>query len=1120
MKKLMLVLVAVATMMSAWAADISFLGYETNNLFAYWDGEYNSTNENGEAAHDGAATRWLDLTGNGYDWALNAGNYSWSDRSMCFNGKGDAGVSAKKATADFNKIRTCEVVWKSVKGVSGILFHPAFGRVEGKSFYVYPDSAGRLLMCDLRGVMCTPGEATAVSATYGDDGSKSHLPSGLLSLIKNGVPVAIEVGTTGLNKGGNNPALGGRNYVNQYLTGGQLMAMRLYSRVLTEDERLKNSIIDQKRFIDPNYDAMKITEDGSIAFRVIVDPGKDAVLKINGAAITGDVYTNYFTRGGSFAMKIEPKPGYAFSKWQGDVAGVGDVFSPETTVTVSNICSISAFVHDDSAPNRYVHDGLVAMWDGEYNTIDADGRNAHDAAATVWKDLAGHGYDLSLSTAAWSWATNALVMPSSDYKALATRSDLTTSSYRSFEICFTETSRPKTSVVPFFCGANRILWYQAGAFGLGESAKWVMPLASASPMGLVKVYGVFNAGLATVSRCVVNGCACKVSSTVGRPSFSVSDMFSLGFSNNSYSFHGKIHSIRLYDHPLTDAELAQNDAVDEDRFRSGEPDCTLEIVATEGGAVNVDGAPTNVTAQVVTVKAGSPVTLKAVPAAGYVFSHWSGSTGMLNDRYVGAATVHVTADSALTCTVARLSKLGPEWYAAGGILAHWDGLINAGADKPHDDEAAVWKDLSGKGNDWTLRPSCCWWHGCSLRMPGVSYVGTPAKMTAADFAKTRTCELVIRGQSTVNGIIVHSQASVGHLSIFNSGSSLLPYKGFVVTNAVPVGVTNCFSFTYAANKSSTVTGLASAKMNGEEQTLVSSGLNYNDAAVSLGGRASGNAYPYNGQLYALRLYARELSANERALNYALDRIRFFGDDPEDVLPDGVRIASGGTALEFHLTAESFAKCAELSLDGTSAAVEVGGWLAGRTQHVLAATQAEGCKYAWIGEPQGCAYAAGGSQLTLTPDSAAHIRLDSFTPSASVLHVAPNQTVALDSLAAIESVHVGSCSNETKAAVFTVAGTVQLVGEGGGYAILESHGSKTRTAEIWLFAGGRMTLLADAEIRELHLPDEESTLDLNGHALVIRHRAHVGRKGWSGRVVDAVGCGTVTWCKGGMAIMIR
>ena len=44
--------------------------------------------------------------------------------------------------------------------------------------------------------------------------------------------------------------------------------------------------------------------------------------------------------------------------------------------------------------------------------------------------------------------------------------------------------------------------------------------------------------------------------------------------------------------------------------------------------------------------------------------------------------------------------------------------------------------------------------------------------------------------------------------------------------------------------------------------------------------------------------------------------------------------------------------------------------------------------------------------------------------------------------------------------------------------------------------------------------------LNGHALVIRHRAHVGRKGWSGRVVDAVGGGTITWCKGGMAIMIR
>ena len=35
--------------------------------------------------------------------------------------------------------------------------------------------------------------------------------------------------------------------------------------------------------------------------------------------------------------------------------------------------------------NPYITDGLVAMWDGEWNA----GWGVHDAAATTWKDLVG-----------------------------------------------------------------------------------------------------------------------------------------------------------------------------------------------------------------------------------------------------------------------------------------------------------------------------------------------------------------------------------------------------------------------------------------------------------------------------------------------------------------------------------------------------------------------------------------------------------------------------------------------------------------------------------------------------------------------------------------------------------
>lgn len=36
--------------------------------------------------------------------------------------------------------------------------------------------------------------------------------------------------------------------------------------------------------------------------------------------------------------------------------------------------------------NPYITDGLVAMWDGEWNA----GGGVHDASATVWKDIVGN----------------------------------------------------------------------------------------------------------------------------------------------------------------------------------------------------------------------------------------------------------------------------------------------------------------------------------------------------------------------------------------------------------------------------------------------------------------------------------------------------------------------------------------------------------------------------------------------------------------------------------------------------------------------------------------------------------------------------------------------------------
>ena len=57
------------------------------------------------------------------------------------------------------------------------------------------------------------------------------------------------------------------------------------------------------------------------------------------------------------------------------------------------IAARSGFTVKKKWTNPYVTDGLVAMWDGEWNA----GGGVHDPNSTVWKDLAGN-YDCDLTT--------------------------------------------------------------------------------------------------------------------------------------------------------------------------------------------------------------------------------------------------------------------------------------------------------------------------------------------------------------------------------------------------------------------------------------------------------------------------------------------------------------------------------------------------------------------------------------------------------------------------------------------------------------------------------------------------------------------------------------------------
>ena len=86
MKRLLPLLAAAAIAPAAFAeSTVTPRYYVGDSLVAMYDAVCNATNAAGAFVHDNAATKWIDLSGNGRDWTLTA-NGSWTDTTFEFNG--------------------------------------------------------------------------------------------------------------------------------------------------------------------------------------------------------------------------------------------------------------------------------------------------------------------------------------------------------------------------------------------------------------------------------------------------------------------------------------------------------------------------------------------------------------------------------------------------------------------------------------------------------------------------------------------------------------------------------------------------------------------------------------------------------------------------------------------------------------------------------------------------------------------------------------------------------------------------------------------------------------------------------------------------------------------------
>lgn len=230
-------------------------------------------------------------------------------------------------------------------------------------------------------------------------------------------------------------------------------------------------------------------------------------------------------------------------------------------------------------------------------------------------------------------------------------------------------------------------------------------------------------------------------------------------------------------------------------------------------------------------------------------------------------------------------------YVQDGLVAHWDGIENAGR-RVHSHTPVNWKDLTGNGYDGIIGANVVVMDNC-MSFNGVKGEANAVKVGKVTFGSPEfvTFETVFIKDHDAE-VSVYNEAVFGQTEGKTPGVSLF-VKGKLDVQYRPVGLAADVSFIHMGFGSSPfrlrqltavsfLYGVDSIAlyMNGERvaartndgTAIDMTSTNYN---FYIGGDAFGpEEYSLQGRVFGLRIYNRALTEAEIAHNYAVDKERF------------------------------------------------------------------------------------------------------------------------------------------------------------------------------------------------------------------------------------------------------
>ena len=258
---------------------------------------------------------------------------------------------------------------------------------------------------------------------------------------------------------------------------------------------------------------------------------------------------------------------------------------------------------------------------------------------------------------------------------------------------------------------------------------------------------------------------------------------------------------------------------------------------------------------------------------------------IFGNTYTGVTGIKIKGTNGHTLVFTKYEDLDED-YVTGGLLAYWDGINNTGSG--HDSSVTTWADLIG-GYDLTKIGSGTSWNNDSLQFSGTNGSGY-SRSTYWTYPQYATIELVLKPEASstmcVTGIEKSANTVDGFADTYDtrrvalfSDNSIGFYgrSGKSYTNPVTGGITGIRKLVAVYNEFNVVKAFAnniqlSVGNNTHSFTYIENGeiLIGDQSLITTGSRH----YPYNGKIYAIRVYNRMLTDAEITKNFNYDNERF------------------------------------------------------------------------------------------------------------------------------------------------------------------------------------------------------------------------------------------------------